>query len=68
MQALAECKRQKKPLLIYLHSHYHTDTPAFCSNVFGSAAVADFVDANFLCWVGPVSSTEGLEASIWCQV
>lgn len=29
--------------------------------------MSEFVDANMLCWVGAVTSTDGLEASIFCK-
>lgn len=66
-EALSQAKQQMRPLLVYLHSPLHADAPAFCSNVFGSTAVSEFVDANMLCWVGSLSSTDGLEAAVWCK-
>ena len=57
-----------KPLLIYVHSPLHSDTPRFCADILGSKVVTEFVDANMLCWVGSVSTSDGLEAWVWCKV
>eukprot|EP00656_Telonema_subtile_P021521 TRINITY_DN22558_c0_g1_i1.p1 TRINITY_DN22558_c0_g1~~TRINITY_DN22558_c0_g1_i1.p1 ORF type:complete len:345 (-),score=118.45 TRINITY_DN22558_c0_g1_i1:125-1159(-) len=66
-EALTQSKQQMRPLFVYLHSPLHGDAAGFCSNVLGSTAVTEFVDANMLCWVGSLSSTDGLEAAVWCK-
>ena len=57
-EAVDVAKREFKFLVVYLHSPHHQDTPAFARDVLCSEVMAEFVDDNFVFWMGSVLDPE----------
>jgi len=62
-EAVDVAKRDFKFLLVYLHSPHHQDTPTFLRETLCTEVLQDFVDDNFVFWMGTLLFTEGYNAS-----
>jgi len=62
-QALAKAKSEFKFLLAYIHSPHHDDTDEFCRTVLCTEVITEFVNTNFLFWMGSVALSEGFKVS-----
>eukprot|EP01102_Stenamoeba_stenopodia_P008402 TRINITY_DN2412_c0_g1_i1.p1 TRINITY_DN2412_c0_g1~~TRINITY_DN2412_c0_g1_i1.p1 ORF type:complete len:428 (-),score=92.24 TRINITY_DN2412_c0_g1_i1:151-1266(-) len=65
--ALLKAKREAKMLMVYLHHPLHDNTDLFCFTLC-SPAISEFIDENFILWVGEInislSQVEGQLAAI----
>lgn len=62
--AVEEAHRQSKLLIVYIHSPLHVDSNNFCNNILCSASFKEYVDRNFLFWVGSITDMEAYSLSI----
>jgi len=62
-QALAKAKSEFRFLLAYIHSPSHVDTEDFCKTVLCTEVITEFINANFLFWMGSVTLSEGFKVS-----
>ncbi len=45
-------------LLVYVHSRMHDDTESFLRNVLCKQDIKDFIDENFVCYLGSINKPE----------
>jgi FAS-associated factor 2 len=62
-EAVDVAKRDFKFLVVYLHSPHHQDTMAFLRETLCTEVIQDFVDDNFVFWMGTLLFTEGYNTS-----
>ena len=65
----AAARRERRLLLVYLHSPLHPACDAFCRETLCTEAVAQYIDANFLFWgADATTSREGYVTAASLQV
>eukprot|EP00288_Rhodomonas_lens_P016645 CAMPEP_0177697998 /NCGR_PEP_ID=MMETSP0484_2-20121128/4806_1 /TAXON_ID=354590 /ORGANISM="Rhodomonas lens, Strain RHODO" /LENGTH=319 /DNA_ID=CAMNT_0019209061 /DNA_START=261 /DNA_END=1217 /DNA_ORIENTATION=- len=63
-EALANARRQFKFLVVYIHSPHHQDTPEFLRETLCTPVMKEFIDENFLFWMGSIINPEGYSVSV----
>ena len=65
--AVVEALRQRKILLVYIHSPLHEDTDRFCEQVLSTQSVTQYVNDQCVFWAGSVWNTEAFNLSLQLQ-
>mmetsp|Transcript_39748 Transcript_39748/g.124867 ORF Transcript_39748/g.124867 Transcript_39748/m.124867 type:complete len:418 (+) Transcript_39748:99-1352(+) len=63
-EAVDAAKREFKFLVVYLHAPYHQDTPEFLRDTLCTQVLKDFMDDNFLFWMGSLVDSEAFNVSM----
>eukprot|EP00123_Amoebidium_parasiticum_P011312 comp20643_c0_seq1/m.26731 comp20643_c0_seq1/g.26731 ORF comp20643_c0_seq1/g.26731 comp20643_c0_seq1/m.26731 type:complete len:435 (-) comp20643_c0_seq1:54-1358(-) len=58
-QAIQQAKTHIQPLLVYLHSEYHSDTQEFCRSILCAPAFIAHIHSNFVFWPCTLNNQEG---------
>lgn len=57
-EALRQAQRDRKLIFIYLHSHFHGDTPSFEREILDNEHISDILNVNYISWAGDIRHSD----------